>query len=191
MLAEVASAAVRDDADGSVAEIERERGSGALRWKTTVAGSGASMWSRVVKEPAFTEMTVPLRMESMVNLTSREVRGRPSWSGRRCGDERSRSAGRGFPADGEEGLEAEVLVTADEGVEEEGVDVLGLGVDADAGSRLVGLDSMSMVTGVGVGIFGAAESRVQVQGQGAENSDKQTRGPSRVALRMTTQAKHR
>jgi hypothetical protein len=50
-----------------------------LRWKTTVAGSGASMWSRVVKEPAFTLMTVPFRIESMVYLTSREVSGRPSW----------------------------------------------------------------------------------------------------------------
>ena len=30
--------------------LKGSAGSGFLRWKTTVAGSGASMWSRVVKD---------------------------------------------------------------------------------------------------------------------------------------------
>ena len=57
---------------------------------------------------------------------------------------------------GEEGLEAEVLVAADEGVEEEGVDVFGLGVGADAGIEVGGAGLDEHGDGVGVGLCGAA-----------------------------------
>src|SRR5580698_872886 len=67
----------------------------------------------------------------------------------------------GFPAGGEEGLEAEVLVAADERVEEERVDMLGLGVDADAGIEVGGAGLDEHDDGAGVLIFGAAKNQQQ------------------------------
>jgi hypothetical protein len=52
--------------------------SGCFRWKMTVRGSGDSTESTAAYVAALAQMTVPLRMESTVHATSRDVSGRPS-----------------------------------------------------------------------------------------------------------------
>ena len=53
--------------------------SGFFRWKTAVSGSRTSTDATETNAAARGEMTVPLRMESMVQATSRAESGRPSW----------------------------------------------------------------------------------------------------------------
>ena len=149
------------------------------------------MWSRVVKEPAFTrdDGAVEDGVDGEFDVAGGEgaavvkagVGAEVKDPGERVG---------GFPRSGEEGLEAEVLVAADEGVEEEGVDVLGLGVDADAGIEVGGAGLDEHGDGGGDRLCGAAAKEPEPVASSRAKPARSEPGTSerRTAARRTADA---
>jgi hypothetical protein len=94
-----------------------------------------------------------------------------------------------FPAGGEEGLKAEVLVAANEGVEEERVDVLGLGIGANARIEAGGARFDQHGDGVRVLIFGAAKN--QGTGNRQQATEESADSGYRIADRREAAGKDR
>ncbi len=168
-MGEVASAAVGNDADGAIAEVEGEGGVGLFEMKDDggrvgglnrfEGGEGAGFYGD--------DGAVEDGVDGPLHVTGSE---RAAVVEMDAGAE-VKNPGKGvrsLPAGGEEGLKAEVLVAANECVEEQGVDVLGLGVGTDAGIEVGGAGLDEHGDGVGVGLLGAAEE-AEHRGQSAEH----------------------
>ena len=171
VLAEIFGGVAGDYAEEAVGHVEEEAVVGAFGVDFDGEGVGVAMRSMRAKFPDLLVMREPSVRERRVKATSSASRGGRCGSGRPGRRWKSQVWGSGRCQEvGEPGLEVEVVVLDDEGVEDEGAYSLGLGVGALAEVEVVGGGFEEDGDFVGAGLVGWQPVRVRAKARANADS---------------------